>query len=58
MSEQYKDKFSKPSEQLEEKSAFICKTCNTTYTKDEAYEKGNSCCDRTLTELLQESFGP
>jgi transcription initiation factor IIE alpha subunit len=58
MSEQYKDKFSKASAELSEKSAFICKSCDTKYSKKEAHEKANTCCGRTLTELQQEGFGP
>ncbi|WP_155006021.1 hypothetical protein [Pelobacter seleniigenes] len=58
MSEQYNDKFSKASQELEDKSAFICKSCNKKYDKKTAKEKNNTCCGRTLTELHQESFGP
>ncbi len=33
MSEQYNDKFSEASQELEDKSAFICKSCNRKYDK-------------------------
>lgn len=58
MSTQYKDKFSEASKKQQDKSAFVCETCNKTYSKDEAVKKDMSCCGRTLKELLQESFGP
>lgn len=58
MTKEYKDRFSEGTKELEEKSAFICETCNTKYRKKQAEEKNMTCCDRTLKELLQESFGP
>lgn len=58
MSGEYKDRFSEATEELPEKNAFFCKTCNTKYSKKDAEKKELSCCNRTLTELLQEGFGP
>lgn len=58
MTDQYKDRFTKATEELPEKSAFVCKGCNKQYNKEEAKKKDMSCCDRSLTELMQESFGP
>jgi len=58
MSEEYKDRFSTAEKELEDKSAFICETCNTKYDKKSAEGKGHSCCGRTMKELLQESYGP
>ena len=58
MSEEYKDKFTEASKDLQDKSGYVCKTCDTKYSKKEAQEKANTCCGRSLTELLQEGFGP
>lgn len=58
MSEEYKDRFSKAEREQEDKSAFVCETCNTRYDKKTAEEKGHNCCGRTMKELLQESYGP
>ena len=58
MSNQYKDRFSEGTKDLEDKSAFVCNSCNKKYKKEEAVKKEMTCCNRTLTELLQESFGP
>lgn len=58
MSEEYKDRFSEAEKELSEKSAFVCVSCKTKYSKTEADKQDNSCCGRTLTELLQEGFGP
>lgn len=58
MSTNYKDKFSEASEELQDKSGFVCETCKTTYHKKDAVKKDMSCCGRTLKELVQESFGP
>lgn len=58
MSNQYTDRFSEASEELEEKAAYICKNCNKQYSAETAKENNQSCCGRTLTELLEESFGP
>ena len=58
MSEQYSDRFSEATEELDGKSAYICKSCNRQYSSKEAKEKNLNCCDRTMTELLKESFGP
>ena len=54
----YSDKFSEATEELEKKSGFVCETCNKTYDKEEAVKKDMACCNRTLKELVQESFGP
>ena len=54
----YTDRFSEATEELQEKSGFVCETCKKTYTRDKAVEKDMSCCNRTLKELAQESFGP
>lgn len=58
MPEEYKDRFSEAEEELQGKSAFYCETCNAKYSHTDAKEKKMACCDRTLTELLEESFGP
>ena len=58
MTTKYSDKFSQATEELREKSGFACETCNKTYSKDEAVKKDMACCNRTLKELVQESFGP
>jgi len=58
MSDTYKDEFSDAEKELSEKSAFKCESCNTTYTRVDAKQKGKTCCGRTMTELLQEGFGP
>ena len=58
MSDKYKDRFSDAEAELSDKSAFKCEGCNTEYTKAAAKEKKNTCCGRTMTELLQEGFGP
>jgi len=58
MSKQYKDQFTKASDELPKKNAFVCQSCKNTYNKEEAEKKDMSCCGRTLTELMQEGFGP
>ncbi|HKJ04591.1 MAG TPA: hypothetical protein VJ974_03255 [Geopsychrobacteraceae bacterium] len=58
MSKKYADRFSEAEKELKEKSAFVCESCNTKYSKKEVEEKNNICCGRTVTELLQEGFGP
>ncbi len=58
MSKEYTDRFSDAEKELQEKNAFKCDSCNTSYTKQEAKKKDMSCCGRSLTELLQEGFGP
>ena len=58
MSKQYKDEFTQAEKELSEKSAYVCKNCNKTYKKEDAVKKDLTCCGRTLTELLQEGFGP
>jgi predicted metal-binding protein len=54
---EYKDNFSEASKEQQDKSAFICENCKTKYNKQQVEEKGNTCCGRTVKELLQESFG-
>jgi transcription initiation factor IIE alpha subunit len=58
MSDKYKDRFSNAERELSEKSAFVCESCNTKYSKSDAEKKGTTCCGRTMTELLQQGFGP
>lgn len=58
MATKYSDRFSEATKKLQRKSGFVCETCNKTYSKDEAVTKEMACCDRTLKELMQESFGP
>jgi len=58
MSGEYKDRFSEAEKEQQEKSAFYCESCNKKFGKTEAKKKDMLCCDRTLTELLEESFGP
>jgi hypothetical protein len=58
MMTQYKDRFSKAENELSEKSAFICESCKTTYGKEVARKKDMNCCGMTLSELMQEGFGP
>jgi hypothetical protein len=58
MSEQYKDRFSKATEEITKKSVYLCKSCNKNYSCAEAEEKKHSCCGRAMTELIQEGFGP
>jgi uncharacterized protein YbaR (Trm112 family) len=57
MSEQYKDRFSKATEELEEKAAYICKSCNRLYRIEDAENNNLSCCGRTMTEQLRKGFG-
>ena len=58
MSKEYHDRFSEATEELQNKSAFFCESCNKKYAHKEAKEKGNTCCGRTMKELVEESFGP
>lgn len=58
MTTEYTDKFSEATKDLQEKSGFVCETCNKTYSRDKAVKQDMSCCNRTLKELAQESFGP
>ena len=58
MSKEYTDRFSEAEKELSGKNAYLCENCNKKYPKSEAEEKGFNCCGRTLTELLQEGFGP
>ncbi|HKJ05759.1 MAG TPA: hypothetical protein VJ974_09195 [Geopsychrobacteraceae bacterium] len=57
MSNQYKDRFSEGTEDLPDKSAFVCSYCKKKYKREEAEGKKMTCCNRTLKEYLQESFG-
>lgn len=54
---EYKDRFSEAVKEQQDKSAFICETCQAEYNRQDAQRKGNTCCGRTMKELLQESFG-
>ena len=58
MTKKYSDRFSEATEELEEKSGFVCETCNKTYSRDKAVKNKMACCNRTLKELVQESVGP
>lgn len=58
MSDKYKDRFSEASKESTEKSGYVCESCNTQYSKDEAKKKDLSCCGRSLRELHAEGFGP
>lgn len=58
MTDQYHDKFTESSKELQEKSGFVCETCKTKYHKEEAVKRDMTCCNRTMKELVQESFGP
>jgi len=58
MSSEYKDRFTEAEKEQQEKSAFYCESCNKKFDKAEAKKQDMSCCGRTLTELLEESFGP
>jgi hypothetical protein len=58
MSEQYRDRFSNVTKELEEKAAYICRSCNKLYSIEDAEDNRLSCCGRTMTELVSESFGP
>lgn len=55
---EYKDNFSEATKEQQNKSAFICESCKTEYNQEDAQKKGNTCCGRTMKELLQEGFGP
>lgn len=58
MSKEYKDQFSEADKEQQDKSAFICESCKTKYSKKDADEKGMSCCGRSMKELVEEGFGP
>ena len=55
---EYKDRFSDASEEQRKKSAFVCESCKTEYSKEDAKKKGQTCCGRSMKELVQEGFGP
>ena len=58
MAEQYSDRFTDASREVSEKSGFVCENCNKTYPREEAVKQRMTCCNRTLKELVKESFGP
>ncbi len=58
MADKYSDKFTEASKELQEKSGFVCETCKKTYSRGGAVKKDLTCCNRTMKELVQESFGP
>ena len=58
MTKQYTDKFSEAEKEQQDKSAFICTSCNKKYPHHEATKREMNCCGRSLKELLKESFGP
>jgi len=58
MSEEYKDRFTEADKEQQNKSAFYCESCNKKFDKATAESQKIECCGRTLTELLEESFGP
>lgn len=58
MATQYTDRFTEATKNLEEKSGFVCESCKKTYIKKEAVKQDLTCCNRTMKELAQESFGP
>ena len=58
MSKQYKDRFCEAEYELTEKNAFICLSCNKKYSKKEAVKHEQTCCGRSMKELVEESFGP
>lgn len=51
MSKEYHDRFSAAEEELSEKSAFICESCNKTYRKDEAKTHNQTCCGKPLKKI-------
>jgi hypothetical protein len=53
MSKEYSDRFSEAEKELQEKSAFVCESCNKKFNKKAAEKQGMSCCGRTITELKQ-----
>jgi transcription initiation factor IIE alpha subunit len=58
MPDNYTDKFSEATNELQEKSGFICESCKKTYSRDNAVKQDMTCCNRTMKELVQQSFGP
>lgn len=54
----YKDRFSTAEKEQEDKSAFVCETCNAEYDKTAAEKKDYNCCGRSMKQLLRESVGP
>lgn len=58
MADKYSDKFTEATEELQEKSGFVCESCKKTYSRDKAVKQEMTCCNRTMKELAQESFGP
>ena len=58
MTKQYTDKFSEAEREQQDKSAFICESCNKRYPKNEAEKREMSCCGEPLTPPLKKSFDP
>lgn len=58
MSEQYKDRFSKAAEELSEKNAFSCESCQKKYDREEAEKKSRTCCGKTMTEHSEKGSCP
>jgi transcription initiation factor IIE alpha subunit len=58
MSAEYKDRFTEAEKEQQDKSAFVCETCDTKYSKKEAEEKEKACCDQPLKEIKKQGFGP
>lgn len=58
MSTQYHDRFSEAEKELQDKSAFVCVSCEKTYKKHEAEKQDKTCCGKTLKEITKQSFGP
>lgn len=58
MSEEYKDRFTEAEKEQQDKSAFVCESCKTKYSKKEAEDKGEACCDQPLKEIKKQGFGP
>ncbi len=57
-SDSYHDQFSEAEKELQDRSAFVCISCEKTYKKHEAEKQDKTCCGRTLKEMTRESFGP
>ena len=58
MTKKYTDKFSEAEKEQQDKSAFICESCNKKYPKNEAEKREMNCCGKPLTHPSKESFGP
>jgi hypothetical protein len=55
-STEYKDRFTQAEWEQQDKSAFICETCNTRFDKKAARNRNMVCCGQTLKEAIQSSF--